>query len=449
MPELLVEGAFEMAGHMKIALVRSREILDSRGNPTVETDVILENGAVGRAAVPSGASTGSFEALELRDGDKRYGGRGVRQAIRNVTEAIGPALVGSDPTDQAGIDQQLIELDGTPNKSKLGANAILSVSMAVARAAAAGRGAPLFMHLAEVFPHPFHAISLPIPMLNVINGGKHAKNNLDVQEYMIIPHGFGSFGDALRAACEVYGSLRALLIGRNLSVGVGDEGGFAPDLPGNEAGMEFLCEAIEKAGYKPGADIALGLDVAASSFPAPKGGGYNFEGRKLDAAGLTEVYASWADRYPLVSVEDPLGEEDWTGWTELTRLLGGRLQLVADDLLVTNPERIRRGVEAGAANSALIKVNQIGTLTETVAAIDAARSAGWTTVISHRSGETEDTTIADLAVALGTGQIKSGAPCRGERTVKYNRLLRIEEQLGVNARYAAWPRPAAGSPRTT
>jgi len=426
------------AGELRIRGLKSREVLDSRGNPTVETDVLLEGGALGRAAVPSGASTGKFEALELRDGGRRYAGRGVRRAVDNVVSRIAPEVTGLDAGDQQALDARLAELDGTPDKSRLGANAVLSVSMAAAHAAAGGLGTPLYRHLHGLFGRREHPVSLPIPMLNVINGGKHADNNLDVQEFMVVPHGFARFGEALRAAAEVYACLRGLLQAGGLSTGVGDEGGFAPDLPGNEAGMELLGAAVDKAGYRPGAEISLALDVAASSFADPGGCRYRFEGGWLDAAELGEVYASWARRYPLVSLEDPLGEEDWEGWCRLTAALGGCLQLVGDDVFVTNPGRIRRGIAARAANSVLIKVNQIGTLTETVAAIDAARAAGWTVVVSHRSGETEDTTIADLAVALGAGQIKTGAPCRGERTAKYNRLLRIEEELGEEAAYARW-----------
>lgn len=435
-PGLHVEGADLVAGGLSVAGLRSREILDSRGNPTVETDVILACGAVGRAAVPSGASTGTFEAVELRDGDGRYHGRGVRRATENVLSVIAPAVIGMDPGDQEAFDRRLLDLDGTANKARLGANALLSVSLAAARAAAAGRGLPLYRHLREVFPRPEHEMTLPVPMLNVINGGRHADNNLDVQELMIVPHGFASFADALRAAAEVYAGLRGLLAARKLSTAVGDEGGFAPDLAGSEEGMELLCAAIEDAGYRPGNDVGLALDVAASSFAVPDGDRYRFEGLELTAEELTAVYAGWTERYPLLSLEDPLDEEDWRGWGRLTASLGRRVQVVGDDLFVTCPERIRRGIAAGAANSVLIKVNQIGTLTETVKAIDAAREAGWTVVVSHRSGETEDTTIADLAVALGAGQIKAGAPCRGERTGKYNRLLRIEEELGAPSSYA-------------
>jgi enolase len=419
-----------MEAGLIIKSVRAREILDSRASPTVEVDVTLQGGASGRAAAPSGASTGRLEALELRDGGTRYAGRGVLKAIANVHDVIAPALVGRPATDQHGIDEVLQSLDGTPNKARLGANATTAVSMAVAHAAAAGKGLPLHRHFADIFGTPAHPPSLPVPMLNIINGGLHADNNLDVQEFMIVPHGLPSFAQALQAAGEVYVVLRKMLLSRGLSVAVGDEGGFAPNLSSNREGLELITAAIDAAGYRPGEQVSLALDSAASNF-AEGQGSYRFEGTSYTAQGMTAVYSGWLAGYPIVSLEDPLGEEDWTGWSLLTASLGRSVQVVGDDLFVTSAEMIARGVRERAANSALIKVNQVGTLSETVAAVSAARAAGWTVVISHRSGETEDTTIADLAVGLGAGQIKTGAPCRSERVAKYNRLLRIEEQLGA------------------
>ncbi len=425
---------------MTIAAFDAREILDSRGNPTLEVDCRLAGGALGRAAVPSGASTGEHEAVELRDGDpKRYRGKGVQKAVRNVLETIAPRLLGMDAFDQARIDRTLIELDGTPNKSQLGANALLGVSLAAAKAAAASLEIPLYRYLGGV-----HAVTLPVPLMNVLNGGRHADNNVDLQEFMIVPHGAPSFREALRWAAEVFHALAAVLKQRGLSTGVGDEGGFAPNLKSNEDALRCLVEAIEKAGYQPGEQVALALDPAASEFY--KDGAYVLAGeggRRLSSAELVEYYAGLCDRYPIVSIEDGLSEDDWDGWAALTRRLGARLQLVGDDLFVTNVERLARGIEAGIANSILIKVNQIGTLTETLGAIEMAHHAGYTAVISHRSGETEDVTIADLAVATGCGQIKTGAPSRSDRVAKYNQLLRIEEELGASARYpgrTAFPR---------
>ncbi len=422
-----------------IAEVRAREILDSRGQPTVEVDVRLRGGATGRAAVPAGASTGTHEAVELRDGDaRRYGGRGVLRAVRNVREVIGPAVAGLDALDQAGLDARLRELDGTPNKARLGANAILAVSLAAARAAAASRGEPLHLHLrclaeaAGLSAPP----CLPVPLMNVLNGGRHAANNVDLQEFMIVPAGAPTFADALRAGAEVYASLRTLLLERGLGAGVGDEGGFAPDLPSNEAALDLLVLAIERAGYRPGADVALAVDAAASELC--RDGRYRLagEGLETDAAGLVALFSRWRDAYPLVSLEDGLAEEDWEGWRALTQQLGARLQLVGDDLFVTNGERLSRGVRLGVANAILVKLNQIGTLTETLATMALAERSGYRAVVSHRSGETEDPFIADLAVATGAGQIKTGAPCRSERVAKYNQLLRLEEELGAAAGFA-------------
>jgi enolase len=420
---------------LRISSVCSREVYDSRGNPTVEADVRLAGGAVGRAIVPSGASTGIHEALELRDGGARHGGRGVCRAVENVAAILGPAVAGLDASDQRRLDAALIELDGTPNKSRLGANAILAVSMAAAHAAAAQRGAPLYRHLAELFGSAERPVSLPVPLLNIINGGLHADNNLDIQEYMIAPYGFVSFREAMRAASEIYSCLRGVLRRRGLSVAVGDEGGFAPQLADNQQGLATIVDAIAAAGYRPGTDVGLALDSAASNFLAREGV-YKFEGREVASVEMTSTYAAWLDRYPIVSYEDPLAEEDWAGWRSLTARLGRRVQVVGDDIFCTNVARIAAGVSQAAANAVLVKVNQIGTLTETAQAIEAARAAGWTVVISHRSGETEDTTVADLAVGLGAGQIKAGAPCRSERVAKYNRLLRIEEELGAKAVYA-------------
>lgn len=414
-----------------IESVIAREILDSRGNPTVEVEIVTSSGGFGRAAVPSGASTGKFEALELRDGDARFWGRGVLNAVDNVNEQIAPEILGEDALDQRAIDQILIELDGTEVKSRLGANAILGVSLAVAHAAADELGLPLFRYVGGSGAH-----LLPVPMLNVLNGGAHADNNLDVQEFMIVPHGAPSFSEAIRMGSEIYHALKKVLLERNLSTGIGDEGGFAPSLEKNEDALELLVLAIEKAGYQPGDEVSLALDIAATELY--KEGGYELagEGRTLDASGLAELYGQWLDRYPLVSLEDPLGEEDWEGWTLLTQSIGERVQLVGDDLFVTNVERLMRGIEVGAANAILVKVNQIGTLTETQRTVTHALNSKYKAVISHRSGETEDTTISDLVVAWGTGQLKTGAPARSDRVAKYNQLLRIEEILGDSARYA-------------
>jgi enolase len=425
-----------------IELILAREVLDSRGNPTLECEVQLEDGALGRAIVPSGASTGRFEAVELRDGGARYGGKGVQQAVRNVNEVIAPRLLDEDPYDQRAIDALLVDLDGTENKSELGANATLGVSMAIARAGAASQEVPLFRYLGG-----FAAHVLPVPLMNVLNGGAHADNDVDFQEFMVVPVGAPSFTEALRMGVEVYHALKGVLKARGLSTGVGDEGGFAPDLPGNEAALELLMEAIGKAGFEPGGEVAIALDPATSELW--QDGGYELrgEGRTLDSDGMVELWRTLCDRYPIVSIEDGLAEEDWPGWMALTGVLGDRVQLVGDDLFVTNVERIRRGVAEQTANAVLIKVNQIGTLTETFEAVDLAHRSGWSTVMSHRSGETEDTTIADLAVAAGSGQIKTGAPCRSERVAKYNQLLRIEEVLGESARFPgrrAYPRTWPG-----
>jgi len=422
-----------------VEIVEAREILDSRGNPTVEVDVVLGDGSVGRAAVPSGASTGVHEAVELRDGDKtRFGGKGVRRAVANVTESIGPAIYGLDAADQAGIDTVLRELDGTPNKAELGANAILGVSLACAHAAAAAHDLSLYRYLGGV-----GARTLPVPMFNILNGGKHASDSTDFQEFMVMPVGSDTFSEALRAGAEIFGALRTILHDEGHATGQGDEGGFAPSLASNEAAVEVILRAIEKAGYRPGEDVAIALDPATTELLEDGGGGtgsatrYTLakEGRTLDSGELIDLWADWIDRFPIVSLEDGLAEDDWAGWKEMTQRLGSRVQLVGDDLLVTNTERIQRAIDEDAANSVLIKLNQIGTLTETIEAIELARRAGWTAVVSHRSGETEDTTIADLVVAMGTGQIKTGAPSRSERVAKYNRLLRIEGELGDGARY--------------
>ncbi len=422
-----------------IESVDAREILDSRGNPTVEVDVVLVDGSVGRAAVPSGASTGAHEAVELRDGDTaRYGGKGVLRAVANVTHTIAPAMYGLDASDQAGIDLLLCELDGTTNKSKLGANAILGVSLACAHAAAASYDLPLYRYLGGV-----GARILPVPFFNILNGGKHAADSTDFQEFMVAPVGVATYGEALRAGAEIFAALRGILHDGGHATGQGDEGGFAPSLPTNEAAIEVILRAIERAGYRPGEDIALALDPATSSIlvegTGVEGitGQYRLEreGRTLDSGELIDLWERWVAAYPIVSIEDGLGEEDWAGWRELTARLGSRIQLVGDDILVTNPSFIARGITEGAMNAVLIKLNQIGTLSETIDAIDLARRAGWTAMVSHRSGETEDTTIADLVVAMGTGQIKTGAPSRSERVAKYNRLLRIEGDLGDGARY--------------
>ena len=416
-----------------IELVYAREVLDSRGNPTVEVEVALESGAVGRAIVPSGASTGAFEAVELRDGDKgRYIGKGVEKAVANVNEIIAPELEGMDAFDQPAIDALMIELDGTHNKGKLGANAILGVSMAVARAAAEELGLPLFQYIGGV-----NAKQLPVPMMNILNGGEHADNSVDVQEFMILPVGAKSFREGLRMGAEVFHSLKKVLSERGLACGVGDEGGFAPNLGSNREALELIVEAIEKAGYKPGDDVRLGLDVAATEMYDKETKLYDLkhEGKKLTAEQMVDLYEEWVNNFPIVTIEDGLDEEDWDGWKVLTDRLGKKVQLVGDDLFVTNTERLERGIEAGVANSILIKVNQIGTITETLDAIEMANRAGYTAVISHRSGETEDTTIADLAVAVNAGQIKTGAPSRTDRVAKYNQLLRIEEMVGEQARY--------------
>jgi len=412
--------------------IRAREILDSRGNPTVEADVTLAGGATGRAAVPSGASTGEHEALELRDGDAdRYGGKGVQLAVQNIEEKIAPALNGMLATDQVGIDRALIELDGTPNKGKLGANAILAVSMATARAAAEESGMPLFRYLGG----PLARI-LPVPMMNILNGGAHATNTVDFQEYMIVPIGADNFAEALRMGAEVFHSLKKVLVKRKLSTGVGDEGGFAPDLGNDEDALKVVVEAIEKAGYAPGTEIAIALDPAASELY--KGKTYTFKksGRgTLDSDGMIELYSKWLEEYPIVSIEDGLAEDDWAGWAKLTAAIGDRVQLVGDDIFVTNTERLARGIREDVGNAILIKLNQIGTVTETLEAIELAKASGYQAVISHRSGETEDTFIADLAVGVGAGQIKTGSASRTDRVAKYNQLLRIEEILGDSAEF--------------
>jgi enolase len=422
-----------------IDLIEARQILDSRSNPTIEVDVVLADGSVGRAAVPSGASTGVNEAVELRDGDKsKYGGKGVLKAVQNVREIIAPELLGTDAADQAGLDAALIALDGTPNKGKLGANAILGVSLAAAHAAAAAYEMPLYRYLGGV-----GARIVPVPFFNILNGGKHAVNSTDFQEFMVAPVGVDTFADALRAGSEVFHALKSILSAEGFSVGQGDEGGFAPSLPSNEAAVEVILRAIEKAGYKPGDEVAIALDPATSSVlvegtgTGKIPGQYRLEseGRTLDSGQMVDLWESWIKKYPIISLEDGLAEEDWAGWAELTKRLGDKVQLVGDDLFVTNPDFISRGIRESSANSVLIKLNQIGTITETVDAIAMARRAGWTAMVSHRSGETEDTTIADFVVAMGTGQIKTGAPSRSERVAKYNRLLRIEEELGSTALY--------------
>jgi enolase len=425
-----------------IVALRAREILDSRGNPTLEVDCRLEDGALGRAAVPSGASTGEHEALELRDGDaRRYKGKGVLKAAANVHEKIAPAVLGRDAFDQGGLDAAMLELDGTANKGVLGANATLGVSLAVAKAAAASLDLPLFRYLGGV-----HARTLPVPLCNVLNGGKHADNNVDLQEFMVVPLGASSFREGLRWATEVFHSLAAVLKTQGLSTAVGDEGGFAPNLTSNEHALKALIEAIEKAGFKPGEQVALALDPAASEFF--KDGVYVLEGeggRRLKPVEMVDYYADLCGRYPIVSIEDGLAEDDWEGWSAITKKLGAKVQLVGDDLFVTNVTRLARGIREHVANSILVKVNQIGTLSETLASIEMAHRAGYTAVISHRSGETEDVTIADLAVATNAGQIKTGSLCRSDRVAKYNQLLRIEESLGSSAYYpgrAAWRVPA-------
>lgn len=411
--------------------VVGREILDSRGNPTVEVEILLEDGTVGRASVPSGASTGAYEAVELRDGDeRRYLGKGVQKAVENVNNIIGPEIIGMDCREQLGIDKTMIELDGTPNKGKLGANAILGVSLAVAKAAANYLDVPLYQYIGGV-----NAKELPVPMMNILNGGKHADNNVDIQEFMIMPVGAESFAEGLRMGVEVFHSLKKVLKEKGLSTAVGDEGGFAPNLGSNEEALTMLVEAIEKAGYTPGSDVSLALDIASSELF--KDGRYIFagEGVERNTEEMIAFYSALLDKYPIVSIEDPLAEDEWDGWKELTRALGGRVQLVGDDLFVTNTERLSRGIAMGVANSILIKVNQIGTLTETLDAIEMAKKAGYTAVVSHRSGETEDVTIADIVVGTNAGQIKTGAPSRTDRVAKYNQLLRIEEGLEDAAHY--------------
>jgi enolase len=438
-----------VATNTTIEIVDAREILDSRGNPTVEVDVVLGDGSVGRAAVPSGASTGAHEAVELRDGDKaRFGGKGVLRAVANVTDVIAPAIYGLDAADQAGIDAVLRDLDGTPNKAELGANAILGVSLACAHAAAAAHDLSLFRYLGGA-----GARTLPVPMFNILNGGKHAQDSTDFQEFMVMPVGSTTYAEALRAGAEIFAVLRSILHDEGHATGQGDEGGFAPSLPSNEAAVEVILRAIERAGYRPGEEVAIALDPATTELveggsSEGDGGPVRYvlarEGRTLESGELIDLWADWVARFPIVSIEDGLAEDDWAGWAEMTRRLGDRVQLVGDDLLVTNTNRIQRAIDERSANSVLIKLNQIGTLTETIEAIDLARRAGWTAIVSHRSGETEDTTIADLVVAMGTGQIKTGAPSRSERVAKYNRLLRIEGELGDGARYLG--RAALGRP---
>jgi enolase len=439
-----------------IAAVEAREILDSRGNPTIEVDVILEDGSIGRAGIPSGASTGANEAVELRDGDPgRFGGKGVLKAVANVVETIGPEVEGLDSVDQAGLDNVLIELDGTPNKANLGANAILGVSVAAAHAAAASLGMPLYRYLGGV-----GARILPVPFFNILNGGKHARNSTDFQEFMVAPVGLASYGEAFRAGAEVFAALRSILHDEGLATTQGDEGGFAPALPSNEAAVEVILRAIERAGYRPGEQVAIALDPAVSSILEPGTGTTGPDGRPiagryrlaredrvLDSGELIDLWEAWLGKYPIVMLEDGLAEDDWAGWVELNARLGSKVQVMGDDIVVTNPRFIRRAIDERAMNAVLIKLNQIGTVTETIGAIELARGAGWRAMVSHRSGETEDTTIADFVVAMGTGQIKTGAPSRSERVAKYNRLLRIEEELGEAAVYpgrAALAVPTAG-----
>ena len=411
--------------------IQAREILDSRGNPTVEVDVILDSGAEGRFAVPSGASTGEHEAIELRDGNKaRYGGKGVLNAVKNVNELIAPELAGFDADDQVGLDHAMISLDGTPNKGKLGANAILGVSVAAAKAAAEDHAVPFYRHVGGS-----NARVLPVPLMNVINGGSHADNSMDIQEFMIVPLGAPSFTEALRMGAETFHALKKILKDQKASTGVGDEGGFAPNLANNEAAFTTLLEAITAAGYRPGTEIALAVDAAASSFFDKKKGTYSFDGKDIDRAAMIGFWKEMVGKYPIVSLEDPLDENDWDGWKQITAELGGKCQIVGDDFFVTNPKLLARGIEQNAANSILIKLNQIGTLTETLEAIDMAHRAGFRSIVSHRSGETADTTIADLAVGAGSGQIKTGSLSRSDRVAKYNRLLRIEDELGSAARY--------------
>ncbi len=416
-----------------IAAIRAREVLDSRGNPTVEAEVLLAGGAFGRAVVPSGASTGALEAIELRDGGARYGGKGVLRAVEHIEESIFPVLQGMDALDQEGIDQAMLDLDGTPNKGRLGANAILAVSLAVAQAAAAALELPLFRYLGGPA-----ARLLPVPMLNVLNGGAHAANSVDVQEFMVVPVGAPSFREALRAGVEVYHALRRVLTARSLSTNVGDEGGFAPDLPTNRAALEALSEAVGAAGYRLGEEVAFALDVAATELRHDGAYQMDGEGRKLTSEEMLEYLGELAEEFPLVSIEDGLAEDDWDGWRRLTQRLGDRVQLVGDDIFVTNPELLRRGIDEQVANGILVKVNQIGSLSEALHAMEHAQEAGYGRVVSHRSGETEDTFLAQLVVATNAGQVKTGAPARGERTAKYNQLLRIEERLGDQARFAGW-----------
>ena len=425
-----------MSTNSAIKSITSREILDSRGNPTVEVDVQLEDGSWARAAVPSGASTGAFEAAELRDGGSRYLGKSVSGAVENVRTKIAPALIGQDGLDQKGLDEKMIALDATVNKSSLGANAILGVSLAVARAAAVSKKLPFYKFIGGE-----KATLLPIPMMNILNGGAHADTNVDIQEFMIAPIGAPSFKEGLRYGAEIYQSLKSVLKKRGLATSIGDEGGFAPNLESNRAALDLIIEAVEKAGYKMGSDIGLAMDVAATEFY--KDGSYHFEGSNLSATEMINYYQGLLDSYPLLSIEDPLSEDDWSGWADITKAMGASVQLVGDDLFVTNPTRLAQGISQGCANALLVKVNQIGTLTETLAAVDMAHKAGYRSMMSHRSGETEDTTIADLSVAALCGQIKTGAPARSERVAKYNQLLRIEEELGSKAQYAgrdAFPR---------
>lgn len=414
--------------------MRAREVLDSRGNPTVEAEVLLSDGSTGLAMVPSGASTGAHEALELRDGDPaRYNGKGVLKAVNNIEGVIGPALKGSSPFDQGGLDRRLLELDGTPDKSNLGANAILAVSMAAVRSAAASQRAPLYRSLVDRDTY-----SLPVPMFNILNGGRHARNSTDIQEFMVAPVGVDTFREAMRAGAEIYQALGRILAGLDLSTTVGDEGGFAPSLSSNAEAVDLVLEAISKAGYRPGQDCWIMLDVAATELYSDGSYTLDREGSTLTPDEFVGYFSNWADKYPILSIEDGLSEDDWDGWQSLSAKIGDKVQLVGDDLYTTNSQRILKGLEVGASNAVLIKVNQIGSLTETLEAVELAKESGWANVISHRSGETEDSTIADLAVAWDAGQIKSGAPCRSERLAKYNRLLRIEEELGSSARYAGF-----------
>lgn len=412
--------------------IRARQILDSRGNPTVEVDVHLVDGTIGRAAVPSGASTGAHEAWELRDGDKDFFlGKGVATAVKHVNEVLDAELTGADALDQAGVDARMLELDGTENKKNLGANAILGVSLATAHAGASFCGLPLFRYLGGA-----GARLLPAPMMNIVNGGQHADNSVDVQEFMVMPLGFDCFSEALRCGCEIFHHLKKVLSSKKLSTSVGDEGGFAPDLGGNQEALDLIMQAVEAAGYRPGEQVFIALDVAATEFFDSKSGKYTIDGKQIESAGMVDLLAGWSEKYPICSIEDGCSEDDWEGWKQLTERLGDRVQLVGDDLFVTNTKRLQRGITEGIGNSILIKVNQIGTLTETIEAVDLAHRNGFTSISSHRSGETEDSTIADLAVALKTGQIKTGSASRTDRMAKYNQLLRIEEMLGETAEYA-------------